>query len=392
MKILIANAGSTSLKFRLFEMPGEDMLCEGKVERIGMGGAIFAYNARISGANVYEDDLTIDTYTEGIARFLRLMTGQGTGVLSSLDALDAVAFKTVLSKGYLGTHVLDEGVKQGMRDYMTVAPAHNGPYLEAIGVFERLTPKAALIGAFETDFHRTIPLYRRLYATPYSWYEEKGVQKMGYHGASHSYVAEKTGKTGRVISCHLGGSSSICAILDGASQDNSFGFSLQAGIPHNNRVGELDAFVIPFMMGEGLSIKEIERALTKDAGLKGISNTTGDLRDIEKAMDAGSGRAKLAFDMLVDSVKRTIGAYAAQLNGLDQLAFTGGMGEKSARLRSAVCQGLDYLGLSLDEEKNRAVRGEDEVSTESSKVKIWVIPANEELMVVRRAYRCLTQA
>ena len=391
MKILICNAGSTSLKFKLFTMPGERMLCEGRVERIGMGGSIFAYRCEGAGADLLEEGLTIDNYTDGIDRFLRRMTAEDTGAIESLEALDAGAFKTVLSKGHLGTHVIDDGVIQGMLDYMTVAPAHNGPYLEAIRVFQRLTPRAKLVGAFETDFHRTIPLYRRLFAVPYDWYERYGIQKMGYHGASHSYVAERTGR-GRVVSCHLGGSSSLCAMLDGVSVDNSFGFSLQTGIPHNNRVGELDAFAIPFMLRQGMTLDEAERALTKQAGLKGISGTSGDLRDIERAMDAGSERARLAFDMLVDAIRRTIGAYAAELNGLDQLAFTGGMGERSARLRRAVCEGLGYLGVEIDEQANAQLAGEGAISAAGSRVRVLVILANEELMVMRRAHDCLTAA
>ena len=388
MKILICNPGSTSLKFKLWEMPGEKMLAQGRVERIGMGGAIFAYACPEKGAELTQEGLDIGGYTQGIELFLKELTGP-SGALDSLAQLDAVGFKTVLSKGYKGVHRLTGPVLQGMRDYMTVAPAHNGPYLEAIGVFQQLLPGTPLVGAFETAFHRTIPLYRRLYALPWAWSQAYGLEKMGFHGASHSYVALKTGGKGRVVSCHLGGSSSLCAILDGKSVDNSFGLSLQTGIPHNNRVGDLDPYVLMYLLVRGMSWAELNRGLTKEAGLKGVSGLSGDMRDIQKATEAGDQRAQLAFDMFTDAVKRYIGAYAVELGGLDQLVFTGGIGENGWQVRQRVCQGLGCLGVVLDEAANRALKGEGTISAPDSRVLVRVIPANEELMVVRGVVACL---
>ncbi len=364
------------------------MLAQGRVERIGMGGSIFAYACPAKGANLTLEGLDIDGYTQGIELFLQHLTGS-SGALDSLEQLDAVGFKTVLSKGYKGVHRLTQPVLQGMRDYMTVAPAHNGPYLEAIGVFEQLLPDTPLVGAFETAFHRTIPPYRRLYSLPWAWSQAYGLEKMGFHGASHSYVAMKTGGKGRVISCHLGGSSSLCAILDGKSVDNSFGLSLQTGIPHNNRVGDLDPYVLMYLLDQGMSWAELNRGLTKEAGLKGVSGLSGDMRDIQKAMEAGDSRAQLAFDMYTDAVKRYIGAYTAELGGLDQLAFTGGIGENGWQVRRQICQGLDYLGVALDQEVNRTLKGEGVISAPDSRVTVRVIPANEELMVVRCVVACL---
>lgn len=388
MKVLVCNAGSTSLKFKLWQMPGEQVLAQGRVERIGMGGAIFGYACPGAGADLTLTGLDITGYTQGIQLFLDHLTGP-QGALDGLNQLDAVGFKTVLCKGFTGVHLLTREVLEGMRAYMTVAPAHNGPYLEAIGVFQKLLPHTPLVGAFETAFHQTIPDCRRLYALPWDWITEYGVKKMGFHGASHSYVAMMTGGQGRVVSCHLGGSSSLCAILDGKSVDNSFGLSLQTGIPHNNRVGDLDPYVILYLLDQGLTPAQIHWGLTREAGLKGISGLSGDMRDIEEAMEQGDERARLAFDMFTDAVKRYVGAYTVELGGLDQLAFTGGIGENSWRVREKVCRGLACLGVELDEGANRALRGDGVISSPTSRVKVRVIPANEELMVVRAACACL---
>lgn len=391
MKVLICNAGSTSLKFKLWEMPGETVLAAGRVERIGMGGSIFGYSCPERDLTIEEKDLDIRSYEEGIQRFLQALTGPQTGALSAVEEIDAVGYKTVLAKGYYDVHLLEEPVLQGMREHMGVAPAHNGPYLRAIQVFRELLPGVPQVGAFETAFHRSIPEHRRLYALPWDWIQDYGIAKMGYHGASHSYVALRTGGKGRVVSCHLGGSSSLCAILDGKSVDNSFGLSLQTGIPHNDRVGDLDPYIILYLQEQGLSPEEISLGLRTRSGLKGISGLSGDMRDIEEAMDSGNSRATLAFDMYADAVACYIGAYTVELGGLDQVVFTGGIGENSWRLRAEVLQKIACLGVSFDEEANRTLKGEGILSTPDSKVTVRVIPANEELMVVRAAYGALRQ-
>ena len=244
MKILVSNVGSTSLKFKLFDMPGERVLCEAKVERVGRSdGAIYQYRGE-NGWSGRREGLCVPDYSSGIALFLADLCSREHGALDSVDEIGAVGFKTVLARGFYGVHELDEAVLEGMRAMLSVAPAHNGPYLEAIGQFRSLIPGARLVGVFETAFHETIPLERRLYAVPYEWYERYGLMRMGYHGASHSYVAQEA-KAARLISCHLGGSCSVCAILDGQSVDCSFGFSLQTGLPHANRCGDADAYLVP---------------------------------------------------------------------------------------------------------------------------------------------------
>ena len=273
-----------------------------------------------------------------------------------------------------------------MRDYLPVAPVHNSCYLEAIDVFKNLTPDAKLVGVFETAFHQTIPLKNRIYPVPYEWYEKYGVMKMGYHGASHGYIAKKLAGKKRVISCHLGGSGSICAILDGKSIDNSFGFSLQAGVPHSTRTGDMDAYIIPFMLEQGLSMEEIIEGLEKNGGMKGLSGTSGDLRDIMEAIETGSKRAQLALDYFAGSILRYIGAYMMELGGLDAIAFTGGIGENSSELRRMVIDGMNFMGVKLDEKKNNACSGECKISAEESNIEIFVIPTDEEYMVVNDTY------
>ena len=384
MKILICNAGSTSLKFKLWDMPALHVLAEGKVERVGSTDAIFHYlNA---GFAIRQSNLAIPDYTAGIKRFLDALSAAQGGAVASLAEIDAVGFKTVLAKGFSGVHELTEEVKNGMRAYFTVAPAHNGPYLEAIAVFEKLLPDVPRVGVFETAFHRTIPMPRRIFPVPYEWYEKYGVMRMGYHGASHGYIAQKLSDKRRVISCHLGGSASICALLDGKSMDNSFGFSLQMGIPHASRTGDVDPYLVPFLLEQGLTLQEIYDGLGKSGGLKGISGTSGDIRDIDDAIRAGSQRAQLALDVLVTHIIRYVGAYAMELGGVDAIAFTGGIGENYAPLRRAVLEAMGFMGMVIDDEANECGAGERLISAPESAIEAHVIPANEELMVVRSTY------
>ena len=384
MKILICNAGSTSLKFKLWDMPALAVLAEGKVERVGSLDAVFHYSS--GEYSVQKDSLSIPDYTAGIRRFLDALSAPEGGAIAALSEIDAVGFKTVLAKGFWGVHLLTEEVKAGMRDYLSVAPAHNGPYLEAVAVFERLLPDVPRVGVFETAFHRTIPMARRIFPVPYEWYEKYGVMRMGYHGASHGYIAQKLGRHRRVISCHLGGSASICAILDGRSVDNSFGFSLQMGIPHASRTGDVDVYLVPFLLEQGLTLDEIYEGLGKNGGLKGISGTSGDIRDVDAAMRAGSARARLALDVLATHIIRYVGAYTMELGGLDAIAFTGGIGENYAPLRRTVLEAMSHMGMVIDDEANGHGGGERLISAPESAIEAHVIPANEELMVVQSAY------
>lgn len=387
MKVLAANVGSTSLKFKLFEMPEETALCEAKIERVGSRDkAIFAYGSLVTGKHYRLEGQCIPDYTTGIRMFLEALVSGEYGVIKSVGEIDRIGFKTVLSKGFYGVHELTDAVMDGMRDYLFIAPVHNAAYLEAIGQFNNLLPDVPKIGVFETAFHMTIPIERRIYGVPYEWYEKYGLMRMGYHGASHGYIAQEScayGKAGRVISCHLGGSCSVCAIQDGRSVDTSFGFSLQSGLIHANRTGDADPYMIPFLQSEGLSAEEIEDGLSKHGGLLGISGVSNDMRDLQSAAESGNERARLAVDAFVSGIIKQIGAFYAELGGLDQLVFTGGIGEHSAFVRNAVCSQLRHLGIELDEEKNSASESGGVVSAAGSAVLVTVIPANEELGVAR---------
>ena len=397
MKILVSNVGSTSLKFKLYEMPEETVLCTGKVERVGSEDAIFAYKNAKTGYAIEKSPVSVPSYTEGIGLFTDCMLDAEHGVLTSIDEIRAVGFKTVAAKEYNGIHEINDEVLTAMRDYMPVAPAHNTAYLEAIGCFREMLPGVTFIGVFETAFHQTIPAKRKLYSLPYEWYEQYGVQKLGYHGASHSYSAgvleERLGTTGKAVTCHLGGSGSLCAVQDGKSVDTSFGMSLQIGLPQNNRVGDLDPYVIRYLEAQGLSEDEIFETMTKKSGLLGVSGVGRDLRYLMDAAEEGNSRAQLAIDMFADSILHYIGAYAAEMGGLDNLVFTGGIGENSDYIREKVCKNLAFLGLILDEEKNKLPNsvGIREISAEGSKVRVFVIPADEEIVVGRRTYEWIRE-
>lgn len=393
MKVLICNAGSTSLKFKLYDMPAEKVLASGGVERVGStDDAIYKYDNAERGVSLRGEKQSVPDYETGIRRFLADVTDENRGAIGSVSEIDRVGFKTVLSRGYYGTHELTEPVLQGMRDMYAAAPAHNGPYLAAIEALRGVLPEAMFVGAFETDFHRTIPLERCVYGVPYEWMEKYGVRRMGYHGASHSYVAsllnEWEGKKYRAVSCHLGGSGSVCAIENGESRDSSFGFTLQTGLIHNNRVGAMDADIAYYLRAQGLSDEEIQAGLTKNGGLKGISGVSSDLRYVLEAAEAGNDRAKLAVDVYVTGIVRYIAAFAAELGGLDCLAFTGGIGENSDVIRKMVCERLAHMGIDLSKRRNAKEKGDRRITKKRSRVRVYVIAANEELGVARKTYAC----
>ena len=393
MYILVCNAGSTSLKFKLFDMPDEKVLAEAKVERIGRkDNGIFTY-INPSGDRVHREKVDIPTYTEGIRMFLECLLNNDTriGVLKDIKVIERVGFKTVLAPGY-GIAVIDDDVEARMQEFIDVAPAHNGPYLEAVRHFKKLLPDAIRVGAFETAFHETIPLERAIYAVPYEWYEKYGFRRMGYHGASHSYVSETVeelfGSTGKLISCHLGGSCSLCAIDEGKSVDTTFGLSLQNGVCHANRTGDIDAYVFPFLRNRGLSDEEILYGLEKNGGLLGMSGISNDMRELREAIAKGDRRAELAVDHFINDIVKYIGAFYAELGGLDTLVFTAGIGENDSELRTAVLDKVKHLGIKISDTPQDLGKGILRLSADDSRVRVLVIPANEELGVARKTYRC----
>jgi len=391
VKILVANLGSTSLKYRLFEFAngGERLLARGGFERVA-------------------------DYPQVIEQCLgELKSG---GWIQSEDDLAAIGFKTILALGVNGCVYLDERVVKAMEACNQIAPAHNPPYIAGIRLFARRLPKVPLVALFETAFYQWAPPAAMRYAVPEAWHE-LGVRRHGFHGASHKFIAERSAEllgrqdvaqrarqlyvdAGsspvrppdlRVISCHLGGSSSISGILNGVAIGNSLGMSPQSGLPQNNRVGDLDPFALPFLMrSAGLSLDDAERLLCKESGLKGLSGGFNDIRDIQTRAAQGDAQARLALDVFVHQARHWIGACFAQLNGADALVFTAGIGENSAELRAAIGGNLDQLGIALDAAKNHQTQGKEAViSAPASRVKVMVIPTNEELVVARETRRLL---
>ncbi len=392
MLILVTNVGSTSLKYRLYEFPGERTLASGRVERIGTGEGSASWE---HGDNQGQEERAFASHREAIELVLGKLQD---GVIGGFSDLDCVAFKTVIAKGYVGCELLDSNVLKAMDDYVFLAPAHNPPYIRAIEMFRELLPETPLIGLFEPAFHLTMPDYARVYPLPKEWREKHRIQRYGFHGASHRYVSERLpqlmntdkGKL-NIITCHLGGSSSLCAIQGGKSIDTSMGFTPQTGIFHATRIGELDPFAALFLMREeGYSVDDMVLKLTKESGLLGLSGVSEDMRDIEAALDEGNPDAKLAFEAFCYGVKKIIGSYAAVLGRVDALVFAGGIGERGMRVRKGICQGLEGLGIRLDEEKNNACSAiEMELTAEGSSVATWVVPTNEELIVARAAFEKL---
>lgn len=393
MKILVANLGSTSLKWRLFDFAGggERLLHKGGFERVA-------------------------DHSQAIEDCLAQL--KEAGHIASERDLGAVGFKTVLARGVTGCVRLDPVAIAAMESYNAIAPAHNPPYVAGARLFARRLPGVPLVGLFETAFYQWMPDAATRYGVPAAWHEA-GVRRWGFHGASHKFIAERSaellgrpdvaarvrdlylngGTTPvqtpalRVISCHLGGSSSITGIRDGIALGNSLGMSPQSGLPHNNRVGDLDAMAVPFAQRAlGLSLDEVERQLARDGGLKGVSGVSNDIRDIQTAADQGNPRARQAIDFYVHEIRRWIGAYLVELGGLEALVFTAGIGENRTEIRAAVCAGLGGLGIAVDPATNTATRAvEAVISPANSPVRVMVIPTNEELVVAREVNRLLTR-
>lgn len=390
MKVLVCNVGSTSLKFKLYEMPECTVLAQSGAERVGStDDALFRYTNKSTGDSVDLKKQSIPDYRTGIAKFLSCLTDPSLGVIRSISEIDRVGFKATLSKDHLGVHEMDAEVLKGMEEWIALAPLHNRAYLSAIAVMREVLPDSKFIGCFETAFHRGIPLGRKLFGVPYEWYERYGVQRLGYHGASHGYIADVLNEQGNeyaAISCHLGGSCSICAIENGKSVDTSFGMSLESGLIHANRVGDIDSGMVYFLKAQGLTDVEIAAGYQKNGGLLGISGVSNDLRYVLEAAKQGNERARLAIDVFVTGIVHYIGAFYLDLGKLDYLVFTAGIGEHSAEIRRMVCEKLKPVGVVIDEVKNLSVPGNGDISARESHTKVLVIPTDEELGIARRTY------
>lgn len=387
MKILVANLGSTSFKYRLFEMADEKLLARGGVERIGSPQSRCFVQV---GERKVESMIAVRDHAAAVRLCLDQLSQPPIAALQSPNELAAIGFKAVHADGVSGVQKVDEHVLAAMESFSDVAPAHNPPYVTAMRLLAKELPHIPLVAAFETDFHQTIPPANKLYAVPHEWIEKFGIKRWGFHGASHRYIAYRAGQLlnnakARIVSCHLGGSSSLCAIRDGKSIANSLGMSPQSGLPHNNRVGDFDPFALPVLMRKtGKSLEQLLDDLAERSGLLGLSGFN-DLRDIETKAATGDERARLGLDVFTASVRQYLGSYLFLLNGADAIVFTGGIGENSSAMRKAICADLDWFGIHLDEAKNGAAQGEAAIHAAKSRVQLWIMPTNEELIVARQA-------
>ncbi len=393
MKVLVSNLGSTSFKYKVFDMPSARVLARGGMDRIGGEGSFHKY--QIGDGEAVEQACRLPDHASAIDEALARLVGEG-GVLDSIEELAAVGFKAVHARSISGVVELDDDVVGRMEDFYPLAPAHNPAYVAAMRQFERVAPSARRIGCFETAFHGTAPLRRQLYAVPYEWYEEYGVKRYGFHGASHRYAAEKVvemeGRNDlRHVNMHLGGSSSLCMIKGGVSLGASHGLSPQGGLPQNNRIGDLDPYALDLVMrNRGISFEEALEICASQSGLLGICGHN-DVRDIQEGAAAGDERCLLALDVLATAARDYLGAYAVEMGGLDVISFTGGIGEHSAMVRERILRDLDFLGVQMDVEKNEAVRGQGTLHAVDSRVRIYVMVTDEELVVARQTYEFIQQ-
>lgn len=392
MKILVINAGSSSLKYQLFDMEKEIVLAKGLCERIAIDGHL-KHTPLLEGKTKFDEDIPMPTHAEAIAAVIAKLTDPKYGVLSSMSEIDAVGHRVVHGgETFAESTLIDEKVMAALEECIPLAPLHNPANITGINACKAVMGESVpQVAVFDTSFHQTMPKKSYVYALPYEYYQNHKVRRYGFHGISHRYVsgrlAELMGKKPeelKLISCHMGNGSSITAVMNGKSLDTSMGFTPLAGVPMGTRCGDIDTSIVEYITDkEKISVEELGVILNKKSGVLGISGVSSDFRDLESAANEGNERARLALDIFEYSVAKYIGAYTAAMNGADAIVFTAGIGENSATTRKGIMKYLGYLGVELDEEAN-SKRGEDiMISTKDSKVKVFVIPTNEELLIAK---------
>ncbi len=388
MKILVINAGSSSMKYQLIDMDNESVIAKGNCERIGNGGMI---GHKLADGTKIEYEVPFPTHAEAFAEVLKLLTTGEHKVVNDMSEIAAVGHRTVHGGEKFASSVLiTEDVLKAIDELSTLAPLHNPPGLAAIRASKKVFgEKTPMVAVFDTAFHQTMPSKAYMYGIPYEYYEKYGVRRYGFHGTSHRFVsgrlAELAGKKDlKVVTCHLGNGSSISAVVNGQVVDTSLGMTTNAGIIMGTRSGDVDPG-IPALIAEkaGVDFAGATNILQKKSGLEGVSGVSSDMRDIENAIEQGNERAKLAWDMLVYQIKKYVGGYAAAMGGCDAIVFTGGIGENDDKVREKVCEGMEFMGVKFDAAKNKGCREEACVSAPDSKVQVWVIPTNEELLIAR---------
>ena len=386
MKILVINAGSSSLKYQFMESEGGEVFAKGLCERIGIDGRL---THKVPGREDVKMDIAMPSHSEAIQAVLDIMVDPEKGVISSTDEIAAVGHR-VLHGGAAFTEscIIDDACIAAIEKCIPLGPLHNPANLMGIRACQAIMPKTPQVAVFDTAFHMTMPPKAYIYAIPYEYYEKDDVRRYGFHGTSHRYVSARAidmlgnPEHSKIVCCHLGNGSSLSACIDGKCQDTTMGLGPLAGFPMGTRAGDIDATIMEYLMGRyGYDIKEMLTILNKKSGVLGISGVSSDFRDIEGAAAEGNERAQLALDKFVYEVKKWIGSYSAAMGGVDAIVFTAGVGENSKEMRANICAGLEYMGVKVDAEKNNTRGKEAEISADDSKVKVFVIPTNEELMI-----------
>ncbi len=395
MKIVVCNVGSTSLKFQLLQMENEQQLAKGYIERVGEENAIV--NFWIGEQKVFQKNLNIPLLKDAVKLSIEFLSDEKNNLIKDFSEIDGIGFNTIQAGDKNGSVILDDEVLAAMKNYSSLAPAHNPPYLEAIYMFKELLPNTNLVGVFEPGFHVDIPDYAKVYGVPYEWIEKYGVVKYGYHGASHRFVTFETvkvlnldPKNHKVISVHLGGSSSLCAFKNGISIDTSMGFTPQTGLIQGTRIGDIDPFVFPYIMEKKkITLDEALKECSKNGGLKGLSGISADMREIKEAVEKNDPKAILARNKFIYDIKRYIGEYIILMEGIDAITFTGGIGQKDWQLREEVLNSLQFLGFKLNQESNK--ENKTTISADDSKFYSLVLETNEELVVARETQKVVLQ-
>lgn len=394
MKILVINCGSSSLKYQLIDMDTETSLVQGLVERIGIDGSILTQKVEGKEKYIIQEDMV--DHKVAIKHVLNALIDEKNGVIKSMEEIGAVGHRVVHGgEKYSQSVIIDENVLESIRDCISLSPLHNPPNIIGIDACRELMPNTPMVAVFDTAFHQTMPKEAYICALPYELYEKYGIRKYGFHGTSHMYVSQKVAevmkkdiKDLKIITCHLGNGCSLAAIKGGKSIDTSMGFTPLAGVMMGTRAGSIDPSVISFLVEEkGYTMNEVDELLNKKSGVLGISGVSSDFRDVLEESEKGNERAKLALDIFNYKVKAQIAAYAGIMGGVDAIVFTAGIGENSSITRKECLSGLEFLGFNIDENKN-SVRGKiQEISTDDSKIKVFVIPTNEELMIARETVK-----
>lgn len=400
MIVLVLNAGSSTIKYQLFDVEGKKVLAKGGVDKIGMADSSLS-NKRIDGDEVKLEGEIVD-HQAGIEYVLGVLISEKHGSVRSLDEIGAVGHRVVHGgESFHSSTMIDEQVIEKIEECSSLAPLHNPPNLKGIYAINELMPGTPQVAVFDTAFHQTMPKFAYMYAIPYSLYKKYGLRRYGFHGTSHHYISRRAceilGKdylTQKIITCHLGNGGSITAIHHGKSVDTSMGLTPVEGMIMGTRSGDLDLGVLTYIMDkEELGVSEANTLINKHSGILGISGVSSDMREVENAADDGNNRAKLALEMYDYRITKYIGSYTAAMNGVDIIVFAGGIGENADRVREAICKKFSYLGLEFDSEKNNGLRAQEAIiSKPDSKVKVLVVPTNEELVIAQETVKVFEKA